>query len=167
MLCITQAFKFLFALVWLALSATIIRWINLTCLKISALWPQGMHEEAKTVITPKHTLLRHVVYCCGRFAGNIKYIPDKYDYMNLEWANLYTVLLIDAIVRKRNIWISFILNLSQICNCRVKAQVQIEKYVIYLSHQSHIQAFKRSFKRMPTGSFIWSTVVLFQLKTRI
>ena len=52
-----------------------------------------MHEEAKTVITPKHTLLRHVVYCCGRFAGNIKYIPDKYDYMNLEWANLYTVLL--------------------------------------------------------------------------
>ena len=56
-----------------------------------------MHEEAKTVITPKHTLLRHVVYCCGRFAGNIKYIPDKYDYMNLEWANLYTV------VRKRNI----------------------------------------------------------------
>ena len=50
-----------------------------------------MHEEAKTVITPKHTLLRHVVYCCGRFAGNIKYIPDKYDYMNLEWANLYTV----------------------------------------------------------------------------
>ena len=50
-----------------------------------------MHEEAKTVITPKHTLLRHVVYCCGRFAGNIKYIPDKYDYTNLEWANLYTV----------------------------------------------------------------------------
>ena len=66
-------------------------------MKISALWPQGMHEEAKTVITPKHTLLRHVVYCCGRFAGNIKYIPDKYDYMNLEWANLQTALLINSI----------------------------------------------------------------------
>ena len=90
MLCITQAFKFLFALVWLALSATIIRWINLTCLKISALWPQGMHEEAKTVITWKRTLLRQVVYCCVSFAG-IKIISKMITFIPKRLQNVWLI----------------------------------------------------------------------------